>query len=88
MPLRRVLSPELLGMKPANLKDVFKMGCEVQRQRQLAWLNVIIVYGNYVVYGESFSVDYALQVHTKSLDRNGFSARKLQLLVCELEFGN
>jgi hypothetical protein len=88
MPFRLVLFPDLLGMKAANLKDVFESRFEVERQRQLVGLNVVVINGDYVVYGQFFCVDNALQVQTKGLDGHGLSARNVQLLVCELEFGN
>lgn len=88
MPFGLVFSSDLFGMQPANLKYVFKMGFERERERQFVTLNVVVVDGDYVVYGQPVSVDYPLQVHSKGLDRNGFCAGNLQFRVCELEFGN
>ncbi len=52
------------------------------------WLNVVVLDRDYVVNGQSISIDNALQVHAKGLDRNTIFSGALQFFVCELEFGN
>lgn len=43
-------------------------------------MHIVVVNGNYVMNGEPISVNCALQVHPKRLDRDGFSVGNLQLL--------
>jgi hypothetical protein len=88
VPLRFVFSSDLLGMQSSDLKYVFEMGFELERERQLMRFDVVVIDRDYVVHAELVSVDDAPQVDTKGLNCDGFSVRNLELLICEFEFGN
>src|SRR5438552_746791 len=64
------------------------MALEFEEERQFVWLNVVVLDRDYVVNGQSISIDNALKVHAKGLDRNTTFSGTLQFVVRELEFGN